>query len=274
MPECPVRFDEHGAVYLSLVTGVGGTPPVPSGVRVTDCLSPRAARRITRAAIKADAVGLPLRAFYTFTLKPWAREWVAQGGTTLGAEMRRTLDVVNKRAKREGKKLAFIWVAENPGGSNPHVHCVTSNMVSRDEFADYAAWLESVWDLGYVHLEKIKYPAAAGRYLLKAVEYSIKGGVGGQGEIVGNRYGISRCISPTDTKDLVVVPDDVIEGFYRVKRDIPTDRVLRFGEAIVLPYGVYWAKGSPEKCEKTLAALEMVGYGVSNERADGAARDE
>jgi len=174
------------------------------GPRSTWRLTPRAARKIKGAAIKAHESGYSLVTFMTFTCAPEDRERIAGGGLVLGHEMRRTLNAVQQRFRRRGQAaFAYIWVAENPGDENPHVHLLTNLRVPRREFAELAAWIESLWGHGWVKIERIRKPESAGRYILKAVGYTIKGEEGTQGTVRGNRYGISRNIMVTeDTFDL------------------------------------------------------------------------
>jgi len=79
----------------------------------------------------------------------------------------------------------------------------------------WARGLESLWKNGMVHLEKIKYSQAAGRYLLKAVGYLAKGTNGNQGEISGQRYGVSRDIKAKEHIDYIAVG---IEGIIAYRK--------------------------------------------------------
>lgn len=172
-------------------------PPEPrTGARYTKRLTPRAARKIKGAAIKAEQLGLGLLTFMTFTCDLETRSLIASGEIVLGREMKRTLNAIQERFRREGyEDFAYMWVAENPGDANPHVHLLTNHRVARSEFDDFAAWVEGLWGHGWVKIERIREPRRAGHYMLKAVGYSAKGEDGEQGTVYGNRYGISRNIA-------------------------------------------------------------------------------
>jgi len=109
--------------------------------------------------------------------------------------------------------LGYLWVAEAPNMSekcwkkefsrpvadehgelltNPHIHLLMKWRVSQKHFPAWAARLEKLWGHGFNHLEKITDPQKAGGYVAKAAGYVSKGqGQNDQGEIRGNRYGIS-----------------------------------------------------------------------------------
>ena len=91
--------------------------------------------------------------------------------------------------------LDYMWVAEQPendqGEKNPHVHVMMRWQVNSQIFQAWAKRLEKVWGNGFAKLERIHTAEAASNYLLKAVGYLTKGSVNDQGEILGNRYGIS-----------------------------------------------------------------------------------
>lgn len=195
-PSLRLRYDDiqRGFLFRPVLARNSSLEP-QCGPRSTRRLSPRAARKIKGAAIKAHALGYPLMTFMTFTCAPEDRERIASGELVLGREMRRTLNAMQQRFRREGQDdFAYIWVAENPGDDNPHVHLLTNLRVPRRKFDEHAAWVESLWGHGWVKIERIRKPESAGRYILKAVGYTIKGGEGTQGTVRGNRYGISRNI--------------------------------------------------------------------------------
>lgn len=98
--------------------------------------------------------------------------------------------------------LDYLWVAENPDkvdhetgeitGENPHLHVMIRWRVAHRHFSAWADRIESLWGQGMAHLEKINDPAKAGAYVAKAAGYLCKGqGKADQGQIRGNRYGIS-----------------------------------------------------------------------------------
>lgn len=105
--------------------------------------------------------------------------------------------------------LAYLWVAENPHQedeqgrpvadewgelqTNPHLHLMMKWQVPHRHFRAWAKRLENLWGHGFAHLEKIKDPQKAGSYVAKAAGYLCKAqGKQDQGEIRGNRYGISK----------------------------------------------------------------------------------
>jgi len=107
------------------------------------------------------------------------------------------------RLKWWREPLDYLWVAENPDrvdeetgeylGENPHIHLMMRWRVPYRHFEAWAARLEKLWGHGFAHLEKIKDPQKAGAYVAKAAGYLTKGqGKSDQGEIRGNRYGISK----------------------------------------------------------------------------------
>lgn len=108
-------------------------------------------------------------------------------------------EYLEKRAvfgeKEKSAPLDYMWVAEQPtnesGDKNPHVHVLMRWQVKPELFQAWAKRLEKLWGHGFAKLERIKTPEAASNYLLKAVGYLTKGAENDQGEIKGNRYGIS-----------------------------------------------------------------------------------
>lgn len=106
------------------------------------------------------------------------------------------------RLKWWREPLSYLWVAENPDridketgevlGENPHIHILMRWRVDYRHFQAWAQRIEKLWGQGTAHLEKIKDPQKAGSYVAKAAGYLSKAqGKGDQGEIRGNRYGIS-----------------------------------------------------------------------------------
>ncbi len=95
-----------------------------------------------------------------------------------------------------GADFRYCWVAEAPekgGRVNPHVHVLMDWAVSWDVFPQWAYRIERLWGQGFAHLERLKAKQAASYYMAKAAGYLSKAaGNEDQGEIRGNRYGISR----------------------------------------------------------------------------------
>lgn len=113
------------------------------------------------------------------------------------------------RLKWWREPLHYLWVAENPHleddegnpvadewgelQTNPHLHVLIKWRVPYRSFRAWAARIERLWGHGMAHLEKIKDPQKAGSYVAKAAGYLTKAqGKSDQGEIRGNRYGISK----------------------------------------------------------------------------------
>jgi len=192
-----LKRSDTGSATLSAIPSRSclSLPPVNSGARVTERLSSNAARELSGAAYKASMIGRPLVAMWTLTCRPESRASIASGELVLSAEVRRFLDAVRKRAARCGADpLVYLWVAENPRNDSPHVHLLTSLDIPRSDFREWAAWSESVWSHGFVHMERLREPDKAGHYLLKAAGYLGKGRYSAQGTVVGSRYGISTSI--------------------------------------------------------------------------------
>ena len=216
-------------------------PPDNSGTRTTTCLSKRGAKTIRGAVYLADQNHGGMTTFATATFDAEARERLASGETTMGAEVRRFLDAWRSRYRKKGKKPpVFIWVAENPGNCNPHVHILTNDKIEYRHFKMWARGLESLWGNGMVHLERIKYSKAAGRYLLKAIGYLAKGTDGNQGEVVGQRYSVSREIMPNEHIDYVAVG---YEGLIALRKMIAELCGTHFNSVYIHEYGVWVPPG-------------------------------
>lgn len=106
--------------------------------------------------------------------------------------------------------LRYCWAAENPkndkGQDNPHIHVNIDWQVPHEAFRDWAARLESIWGQGFANLQRLRDPAAAGAYLLKAAKYLTKGENEGQGWIIGNRYFVSSTARAPKFQSVAVLP--------------------------------------------------------------------
>ena len=149
----------------------------------------------------------------TITFEQESRDKIAAGEISIQKEASRLFDGLQKMAKRgwvavhrdtgESVKqdmidsIKYCWVAENPkskidGSDNPHIHVLMDWAVPYQFFPSWAARIEGIWKHGYAKLEKMRDPEQAGAYMAKAAGYLSKGaGQSDQGEIHGNRYGIS-----------------------------------------------------------------------------------
>jgi hypothetical protein len=186
-------------------------PPLQSGERITKALSMRGAVAISDSCHFMAKKHGGFSTFLTLTFNDEARARIAAGESTIQKETSRFFDSAQKMYQRgwqaktdfqsikmpaNNHKLKYCWVAENPkndaGEDNPHLHVL---MDWRVPYAVFEAWtkrIEGIWGQGFAHLEKIKDPEQAGAYMAKAAGYLTKAqGATDQGEIRGNRYGIS-----------------------------------------------------------------------------------
>jgi hypothetical protein len=207
--------------------------------------------------MKAVAVGVPLRTFMTFTVRPEDRVAVADGAMILGTEVRRVLNALAEWLRRRGgADHAYVWVAENPGECNPHVHLLSSMSVPRRDFDRFAGQIERLWGHGWVKIERLREPLTAGHYILKAARYFSKGADSDQGIVYGNRYGISRNIRPVYETRSLWDSRDAASGLRAMQVNLAED-----GEALgrlwLTRYGLSFPVGTTdEEIEETLEALE------------------
>jgi len=239
-----VKHNSAGEVSITLPSNPNlDRPPPPdnSGSRITTSLSRRGAKTIRGAVYLADKEHGGMGTFITATFDLKARERLASSETTMGGEIRHFLDAWRSRYRKKGKKPPlFIWVAENPNNSNPHVHILTNDAVAYRHFRMWARGLEKLWGNGMVHLEKIKYSPAAARYLLKAIGYLAKGADGTQGEVIGQRYGISREIVPREYIDYIHAG---IEGIIAYRKMLTESYGQKFNAIYVHEYGIWTPPG-------------------------------
>ncbi len=246
-PDLRVRTDDVGRAFLYRpLIGDAFTAPDPvRGPRRTERLTPRAVRQMKGAAIKAHNLGRPLRTFVTFTVRAESRPAFLTGELVLGREVKRTLNALNEWLRRRDRgSIVYIWAAENKNGYNPHVHMLTDYRVPRSQFEAFATHLEALWGHGFAHIERVRKPESAGRYLLKALGYTMKGADEDQGTVIGNRYGISREILPRyDTVDLYDCADAAQE-LGRLQGDM-TEEIVELGEGLWLTrHGLAFRAGS------------------------------
>jgi hypothetical protein len=202
-------------------------PPEQSGKRKTKTLSLSGARSISDACyyVASDKKRGGFSTFLTLTLDDAARKRVASEETTVQKEISRFFDAIQKtyqrgwvhtfenknnveckkgasqkgveyRCEGHSDKLDYVWVVENPknedGEDNPHAHIMLRWRVPFSHFGAWAERIESIWGQGFATLEKIKEPEKAGSYIAKAAGYMTKGSESDQGEVRGNRYGMSK----------------------------------------------------------------------------------
>ncbi len=163
--------------------------------------------------------------------------------TTIQREVSRFMDAMQKMYQRgwftsdgksikgSAKGLCYCWVAEVPtnerGEENPHVHFLMNWRVPYWLFDDWARRIESMWGNGTVHLEKIKDVACAGAYMAKAAGYLSKAaGDDSQGEVRGNRYGIS---APARAPSWVSVGWGQLHSMGQIIADVYDHLTLKYG---------------------------------------------
>jgi len=265
MPDLKLRMDDvgRGFVYRPTLGTHFVVPDPATGRRVTERLTPRAARQIKGAALKAALNGTPLRTFMTFTMDMASREAVESGEVVIGREMRRTLNALGESRKRKGEeRMVYVWVAENPGGNNPHVHLLTDHTVRRSEFLRFAGHVESLWGHGWVKVQRIRRPERAGAYILKAVGYSLKGQEGSQGPVAGNRYGVARAILPR-YETLSIYDCEAAGNAIGALQAEMTEDVEMIGPLALTHYGLSFPAGSSvEDVMLTVCELNSLGQAV------------
>jgi len=182
-----IRHEESGALYTPLKMGWKWSVQ-------------KEASRFFEAANKMYQRGWQYQNDQGETIKVFgSRKCIAKKRPALKGDQ---FDAVATPIKFEPEPLAYLWVAENPDrietetgeylGENPHVHLMMKWRVDFRHFDAWAARLEKLWGHGFAHLEKIKDPQKAGAYVAKAAGYLSKAqGKTDQGDIRGNRYGIS-----------------------------------------------------------------------------------
>jgi len=231
-------------------------PPEQSGQRVTSKLSDRGALALADSCHYMAVKHGGYSTFLTLTFDEEARARIAAEESTIQKEASRFFDGIQKmyqrgweaktalgtvrmppsqfmartnekmEIKRVREPLKYCWVAENPkneaGEDNPHLHVLMSWRVPFEVFQSWAAKIESLWGQGFAHLEKIKDPMQAGAYMAKAAGYLTKAaGESDQGEIRGNRYGISaearapewECITRAEMGSMGYLIKDIHDYF-------------------------------------------------------------
>lgn len=193
-----VRHEDSGALYTPLKMGWQWSVQ-------------KEATRFFRAASKMYQRGWSYKNEAGETVKvPGSRKCIPtrRTATTEGNPVTWLKDGPYTPLRFKAEPLAYLWVAENPDRedekgnlmadengeplSNPHLHLLMNWRVPYRHFKAWAERLEKLWGHGFAHLEKLKDPGKAGSYVAKAAGYLSKAqGKGDQGEIRGNRYGIS-----------------------------------------------------------------------------------
>lgn len=195
------------------------------------------------------------------------REAVASGALVMSEELSRTFDALAKDRKRKGDKRPFhnVWAAENPpagvenevngrgevveGTSNPHIHALLSWVFKAPQtkgpkakrkaaamaaFVEFAAYVEDLWGLGWVHMEFLDKPEAAGAYLLKAAGYVTKGAAKDQDPqpIRGQRWYVSDGIRPVRKSRPVELDPEAVRRLHALRFQAARDPI-RFDDGRV-----------------------------------------
>lgn len=217
------RSDDVGRVFVYSRPRTMPNPPSQKGrVYRTDSLSTKGARAIQGAATKAVQIGQPFRAIWQPTIAPeYLAEFLPSDGydgsekphRTLSAEFRRFWQWVTDYCAANGHKrpvYAYSCESKSDGGRDyhPHMHILTSLVLRRGEWERFKVAAEAAWGLGSIHMEVIRQPEAAARYLLKAVSYSVKGTDGDQGRVWGRRWSVSREVRAIETRTEVGTSDE------------------------------------------------------------------
>lgn len=217
-PGLVVRSDDVGRSFVYSRPRLAPVAPSQKGrVYRTDYLSSKGARVIQGASLKAVQIGQPFRAIWQPTVsEEFVSEFLPADGVdgvqkpcrTLSDEFRRFWHWVTDYCAVNGhKRPVYAYTCESKSDGDrdyhPHIHVLTSLVMCRDEFEEFAPLAEAAWGLGSVHMEVIKRPKNAGAYLLKAARYSVKGTISDQGRVWGRRWSVSRAVRPVERRDEV-----------------------------------------------------------------------
>lgn len=240
------EWAEEWRVRTEVQATSGIAPPDQAGERESNKLSDRGAKKIAEAAEYMHLQCGGFKTFVTGTFKPEVREKIKNGDTTIQAEVTRTMDTLQKMyqrgwTKKNGDRVSghddsmpYVWVVEVPknekGEDNPHVHMLWSWRVDYSDFSEWAERIERIWGNGTFHLEKIKDTACAGAYLAKAAGYLCKAqgnDDNDQGQVTGNRYGISKNAR---APDWVVLTRQQLDVMGQLIADIYDHLTVKHGE--------------------------------------------
>ncbi len=222
----------------------GTAPPQQSGLRESDMLTARGASKIAESCEYMHEKHGGFKTFVTGTFCEEARKRIASSETSIQKEVSRTMDSLQKMyqrgwTKENGERVAghdhglpYLWVVEVPendnGEPNPHIHMLLGWRVEYKDFQDWSKRIESIWQNGYFHLEKIKDSACAGAYMAKAAGYLCKAqDKDDQGTVQGNRYGISKTAR---APSWVVIGYNQLHAMGQLIFDIYDHLTVKFGD--------------------------------------------
>jgi hypothetical protein len=250
--------DEY-RVRTRVETTAGTLPPEQNGPRVSETLTPRAARKVAESCSYVSLKKGGYRTFFTLTFNTASRVAIATGQTSIQREVSRFMDGMQKMWRRgwiaefdihgrklfcadqdglpqgepaQNRELLYVWVAEAPdnenGEPNPHVHVLINWRVKYALFPAWAKRIENLWGRGIAHIEKIKDSEAAASYMMKAAGYLCKAqGKSDQGTIRGNRYGISEAARAPEWATL---DEKQLHIMGRLIADVHDHLTVKYGE--------------------------------------------
>jgi len=280
------EWSDEYRILTRVETTAGTKPPEQCGPRISDTLTPRAARKVAESCSYVALKKGGYRTFFTLTFDTEHRAAIAAGETSIQKEVSRFMDGLQKMWRRgwvaeftvNGRKIAcvdkdgfpmgepaqrrellYVWVAEAPdnenGDINPHVHILINWRVKYGLFPAWAKRIESLWGQGIAHLEKIKDSEAAASYMMKAAGYLCKAqGKSDQGTIRGNRYGISAAARAPEWATL---GEKQLHIMGRLIADVHDHLTHKYGE---LYHRRRALKENLDKIPKGTKARHKVGY--------------
>lgn len=177
------------------------------------------------------------------------------------------LRTVERQYVGDRTRFEYAWVAENPpagskdevgtrgplrGTRNPHVHLISPwvweptprapgqswrawKRQKKREWLDFAAYVEALWGHGWVHMEFLHTPPAAGRYMLKAAGYLGKGQESSRPAepLAGQRWAVSGGVRPVRTVEPLAVSDREALALYAA-RVLAEEVPRRFGSLLTI----------------------------------------
>jgi hypothetical protein len=125
---------------------------------------------------------------------------------TLGGEFHRFQRWLSKYCLANGHEApVYAWSIESISSGereyHPHLCCLISLVLRRDEFYSFIPLAEAAYGLGGIHMTVLNHPRGAATYLLKAVKYTVKGQDGNQGRVWGQRWAVSSAIRPVEVRE-------------------------------------------------------------------------
>lgn len=175
----------------------------------TDCIKLRGGRTIHHAVRLAQTLGLTPNLFVT--IKFWETSVSPATTSAVFSQIRAKFGKWIQRPSRRFASLlvppTFVWVLENPEDKG-HLHAHWLVLVPSARQQDFACKLDKwlaregkVYSSQAVHVETVKNPLSAAKYMLKGQSKALARQFGirhkHQGWIEGKRSGCSENIGPT-----------------------------------------------------------------------------